>query len=574
MGFWIGDENWQPRFVIDPYIGGDDGVRHQIQRMWIGDANRQPRLFFARPGPVDLTGSSPSWDKVDLSWNEISLLGGSSYKLYRGSTLIYQDTGLSFQDTGLLPNTNYTYRIDAFWGGSLNSSDTLTVKTKAPAAVDLVIGAVTVNSIAMSWNLIATGATYILKRGTTQIYSGPNLNFTDTGLALNTTYNYTLEAYLSGVKQSQDTASATTLAAVKPTLTATAGRWDIINLSWTSSAPGATYVLYQGSTQIYNNTGLTKQDAGLFPGTNYAYTLYTYVGGVNVFTSTASASTPARTLTASAGALDYATIRVYWTDDVQGSIDAYGIWQDGTYLGDVPGSWRAWDSGGLAGSSTHHYHVMGRRAGTNIEPQAWTGYVSTPARPTSSASIYSGLSLSYYSWTECTQKGLNAPNFNMPNGGYVTAFNISVAGYSPSYGRFNADIDGNLFGWRATDVAYGYPTAHYQGVGTGDFWRDAGAHHIGASVGGNCTKTQWYSYSSSYGSTLCWGQVNYWWYTALERDEELRQHPWWSEAFEGRDVHLDIYQDGTEEGRIVRVKITDKTTSELLADWAEEATNG
>jgi len=70
--------------------------------------------------------------------------------------------------------------------------------------------------IVLNWNSVAVGATYVLKRGGTQIYAGAELTFTDIGLTASTAYTYTVDAILGGTVRSTDTATATTPA--RPTV--------------------------------------------------------------------------------------------------------------------------------------------------------------------------------------------------------------------------------------------------------------------------------------------------------------------------------------------------------------------
>ncbi len=64
-------------------------------------------------------------------------------------------------------------------------------------------------SVAVTWDESAAGATYVLKRGNTEVYRGTNKNFVDTNLTPNTEYRYTLNTQFNGME------SASTQVAVR-----------------------------------------------------------------------------------------------------------------------------------------------------------------------------------------------------------------------------------------------------------------------------------------------------------------------------------------------------------------------
>lgn len=106
-------------------------------------------------------------------------------------------------------------QVQKAWVGDGGGVPRLVYNRAVP--VELTATATAWNRIDLSWNAAATGATYVLKRNGTAIYTGTGTSKADTGLSASTTYNYSIEAKSGTVVLSADTASATTSA--RPTTT-------------------------------------------------------------------------------------------------------------------------------------------------------------------------------------------------------------------------------------------------------------------------------------------------------------------------------------------------------------------
>ena len=170
--------------------------------------------------------------------------------------------------------------------------------------------AISTSQINLSWTASSTpGVVYDVFRSTTSGFTPSSANqiatatgtvYSDTGLAVNTTYYYVVEASnASGTSAPtpQVSASTITIPAAPTNLTATAASPSQINLDWTASVTsGVTYTVLRNGTAIANNlTGTTYTDSNLTSGTAYSYT----VEAVNAAgTSPASNTTSTTTLAA------------------------------------------------------------------------------------------------------------------------------------------------------------------------------------------------------------------------------------------------------------------------------------
>ncbi|MFH1017713.1 MAG: S8 family serine peptidase [Pseudomonadota bacterium] len=185
--------------------------------------------------------------------------------------------------------------------------------TQAPTAPgNLTATAASTSQINLSWsastdNVAVTG--YNVYRSGALIGSTTSaLTYSDTGLAANTSYSYTVKAKdaAGNLSAASNTASATTLAVpdtqapTAPTnLTATAASTSQINLSWSASTDNVAvtgYNVYRGGSLIGSTTSaLTYSDTGLSANTSYSYTVKAKdaAGNLSAASNVASATTQA-----------------------------------------------------------------------------------------------------------------------------------------------------------------------------------------------------------------------------------------------------------------------------------------
>lgn len=552
--------------LLDPkvYVGsGGSAVRTDVQEIYAYDAGVRT-LVWARTS-VGLTAAPLAWDRVKVDWTPPGP-GADSYVLKRNGTQIYAGTALTFTDTLLNPATSYTYLLTAIRAGSDAGSSTVVATTPARADMGLATGTVTWSSVPLTWTDTSGGSidSYAILRGGVQVYSGAVATkaFTDTGLSGGTTYAYTLQAKRSGAVISTDTVSATTSSRPAMSMTTSAVAWDRATLTWTDTAGDADqYILKRGSTQVYSGTAKTFTDTLLNQSTSYTWTLEARKSGGLLGTTTATTTTPAYAdlgLTASAAAWNQ--VNLSWAAK-NGSIDEFILKRGTTTI--YTGTGTSKSDTGLAASTGYSYTLYARRSAVEIKTD--TASATTPARPTSSGSVYGPGAGSGYYWTQSTAKTLTSTNVSMPVSGYVSAFNLLISGYGAT-GICNPHMDGTYFGERTI----GSTTAGSPGwtdISGGNRSLGAGAHSIGCNTGGNSSyKSQWKPYSGGSSTTVTWGQVNYWYYSALERFEELRVHPWWRHDFEDvPETHIETWVD--ESGQTIRARITDKQTGDLLGEW-------
>jgi chitinase/chitodextrinase len=157
--------------------------------------------------PTNLA-SSTTTTSVTLTWTaSTDNVGVTGYNIFRGGNKIGTASSASYTDSSLTPSTTYAYEVQAYdaAGNVSGHTSTLNVTTNAVAAdtqapsvpSGLTKGAVTSTSVAISWsastdNVGVTG--YDVYRNGSKIGSVSSTSYTDSGLAANTSYNYTVTA--------------------------------------------------------------------------------------------------------------------------------------------------------------------------------------------------------------------------------------------------------------------------------------------------------------------------------------------------------------------------------------------
>lgn len=166
-----------------------------------------PTQFTATPG---VCGSGT----INLSWNASADANG--YNLKRGSNVLYVGPATSRSITGLTGGTSYTFELNAF--NESGSSGYVTATAIAPGAcppppptpatLTATPGVCDSHSVSLAWSASSGATGYALTRGTTPIYTGTGLSFTDTMVADDTSYTWKVVAFNAGGTSSAKTASA------------------------------------------------------------------------------------------------------------------------------------------------------------------------------------------------------------------------------------------------------------------------------------------------------------------------------------------------------------------------------
>jgi len=174
---------------------------------------------------------------------------------------------------------------------------TATQTDKPPAPSGLVAGAITENSITISWNSVNEVLGYTVYAGIssgnmTQRGTPTNTSFTITGLTANTTYYIAVSAKNASGEGVQSSPIITTTANTVTKLPAPSGlaanpiaASNTIQLSWNGVVGAASYKVYRSDsvTGTYTSIGTTLNalynDVGITPGDNYYYKVSALTSG-------------------------------------------------------------------------------------------------------------------------------------------------------------------------------------------------------------------------------------------------------------------------------------------------------
>ena len=514
----------------------------------------------APTAPSALTATAASSTQINLSWTaSTDNIGVTGYRVERcqgaGCTTFTQiatATTTTFSDTGLAINTSYSYRVRAadaatnLSGYSNTATASTPADTQAPTAPSaLTATAASSTQINLSWtastdNIGVTGYRVERCQGAgcttfTQIATATTTTFSDTGLAINTSYSYRVRAADAATNLSgySNTATASTPADTQaPTapsaLTATAASSTQINLNWTASTDNiglhgysiercltATCTFLEISPYT---TSTIFIDAGLAAGVGYSYRVRASdsAGNLSPYSNIASATTPnpdtqaptaPTNLTASAasgsqinlswtGATDNVAVTDYLIERCQGS----GC-TTFTQIASTGSAATTYSDSGLTPGSTYTYQIRATDAAGNFSSYSAMATGSTPSAP-------SGL-VSGYGFSE----GFGTTTADSSGNGLTGALQNTTWTLSGKYGTalvFNGTTSyvdlGTLTSWQLTSSstwsAWVFPTANppddgqiIAKSGDSDGWQlkttpDTGVRTFGVAVSNGTSNTQ------------------------------------------------------------------------------------
>lgn len=333
------------------------------------DSTTPPADTTAPSVPTGLGTPTQTTSSIALTWDaSTDNIQVTGYRVYRGGTLVASPTTTSYTDSGLTANTSYNYTVKAVdaAGNISAASDVLNVRTKAvgdatPPTVpaNLTSPSQTTSSIKLSWaastdNVGVTG--YRVYRNGTLVASLATTNYTDSQLAVNTAYSYTVSAVDAAGNMSE---RSTALVVATQPLPDTAAPSAPTNARATASSSNKVAVIWTASTDNVGVTGYYVQRDGatiaVVTGTNYtdttvgANTTYNYVikardaaGNVSTASNKATVTTPNPPDTTAPTAPDNLTasavsatqINLSWhTSTDNTSVNGYRIYRNGTQIG-------------------------------------------------------------------------------------------------------------------------------------------------------------------------------------------------------------------------------------------------
>lgn len=158
--------------------------------------------------PANLRIASTSGSSISLAWDASTPAQNCQLKEYRifrdGTQVTTVSSGTTFSDTGLTPGATHSYTVAAADTSSHVSAQSAAVNgstssdSQAPTVpANLRTSMVTANSVALAWDASTDNnavASYVIYRNGAQVGTSPNASYSDTAVAPNTDYTYTVAA--------------------------------------------------------------------------------------------------------------------------------------------------------------------------------------------------------------------------------------------------------------------------------------------------------------------------------------------------------------------------------------------
>lgn len=259
------------------------------------------------PGVATMTNSTAT--SIALAWTAATdNVAVTGYNVYRNGVKVGSSSSLTYTDNGLAPSNSYSYTISARDNGGNESAKSAAVSlstkpdTTAPSVVSgLTSPSQTPTSVTLNWTAATddVGVTgYRVYRNGTQIGTTTTPSYTNSGLAPDTSYDFSITAYdvagnvspqseVVAVKTAQDTTAPSTPTALSgEPVGVTAAK-----LTWGASSDNVAvtgYRIYRDGSQIATSTSTTFTVNDLELGSTYSFTVAAYDAAGNVSAQTAA----------------------------------------------------------------------------------------------------------------------------------------------------------------------------------------------------------------------------------------------------------------------------------------------
>lgn len=250
----------------------------------------------APTAPTNLRLISRTNDAVTLAWtaatDNVKVTG---YEIYRDDTEVGTSTDTRYADSGLAPG-KYLYTVKALdiSNNRSDASNAVLYDNEPPSVpVDLAVSNRTATSITLTWSAAVdnVGVTkYEIRRNGDKVGEANGTSYSDTGLAPETVYSYTVIAYdaAANASDSSDSFDAVTTPdtqAPSPpeNLTVSARTDSSVTLTWSAATDNVKvtgYRIFRDGAMLDTTDGTTFTDLELPPGM-YNYTVRAFDAAEN-----------------------------------------------------------------------------------------------------------------------------------------------------------------------------------------------------------------------------------------------------------------------------------------------------
>ena len=270
--------------VIDPITGlvSGTGATSILATTTINTLPTAAADTAAPTAPANLVASPASTTSILLAWTaSTDAVGVAGYNIYRapasGGVLVLIDTSPfpAYNDTGLAVSTLYCYQVEAFDAvtianisarSAVSCATTPTAAdTTAPAAPTSLAATahLSLSQINLTWVASSSGDTvgYDINRNGFNVATTNITSYSDTGLASNTLYNYSIMARdaagnASGASNSASATTAPGVPSAPANVQAVAGNQQV-TISWSAVSGATSYKMYMDTVSGISKTTTT-----------------------------------------------------------------------------------------------------------------------------------------------------------------------------------------------------------------------------------------------------------------------------------------------------------------------------
>jgi len=234
----------------------------------------------AAPEGLNVQAIEHDSDKVNISFNAVP--SAEKYKLIikKNSDIVYEhemNSAGTYTVSGLEAGQQYTASVVAVNSGGQGEASVLGFLTLPSAPGEFKTAMIGESEISLSWNESPTASLYELHRYDSPIYSGPDLDYTDTGLESSTEYDYQVSAKNeSGYGDIAYLNDLMTLPAQVPSVTISTYTESEFELNWEPVRGADGYGLTLDGVELAKVDSQTKsfKVSGLKSGTSYDLAVY------------------------------------------------------------------------------------------------------------------------------------------------------------------------------------------------------------------------------------------------------------------------------------------------------------
>ena len=244
--------------------------------------------------PTGVTATALSPTQIRISWTAVA--GASGYRVYKNFDPLPLKSVVSTStvDSGLTADTTYCYAVSSLnASGESDKSSPVCAMTRlagpsTPTGLTATGSAGPPPKVTLTWKTSGAASYRIYRDGTLIAPTFAGSQATDTTVAAQTWYCYTISAVDASGLESDQSDPACTLTGVLPATPqdlkatgSTAPAAPTITLTWTTYAGAASYKIYRDGTLLLTSAGSQAIDAPVAPLTWYCYAISAVDGSGN-----------------------------------------------------------------------------------------------------------------------------------------------------------------------------------------------------------------------------------------------------------------------------------------------------